>query len=96
MVVYKPWTWLRKLNEITKPDAFPMRLPTDLIYKVVKVQYISLLGMLRGYCQISLHEHAQAHTTYVTHVGQYALKVMPFGLRNSARTYHTAITQILI
>lgn len=84
----------RRLNAITEQDAFPMSLPSEL-FRVAKANYISLIDMLRGYWQIPLDKQAQALTAFVTPVGQYAWKVMPFGLRNARSTFQRVISQVL-
>lgn len=85
----------RKLNAITKPDAFPMSRASDLLLEVAGANFISILDMLRGYWQIPMDEQAQYYTAFVTPQGQYAWKVMPYGLRNSASTFQRIINQIL-
>lgn len=85
----------RKLNEITEADAFPMSVPTDLLYQVANAKYITLLDMFRGYWQIPLDEDAQLCTAFTAPSGQYAWKVMPFGLKNAASTYQRVINGIL-
>ncbi|XP_042144967.1 uncharacterized protein LOC121835094 [Ixodes scapularis] len=85
----------RKLNSITEPDAFPMSLPSELLLQVAKAKYITLIDMLRGYWQIPLDEQAQALTAFVTPVGQYAWRVMPFGLKNASATFQRIINGML-
>lgn len=49
----------RKLNELTEAGAFPMNVPNDLLYQVVKAKYITLLDMFRGYWQLPLDDRRQ-------------------------------------
>ncbi|XP_064468593.1 uncharacterized protein LOC135380865 [Ornithodoros turicata] len=85
----------RKLNAITEPDAFPMSQSTEILYQVARARYITVIDMLRGYWQIRLDEESQQCTSFITHHGQYAWKVMPYGLRNSASTFQRTINEIM-
>lgn len=85
----------RQLNAVTQPDAFPMGRATELLYEVAGSSYITVIDMLRGYWQIPLDEEAQQHSAFVTHQGQYAWRVMPYGLRNSASTFQRLMNELL-
>lgn len=85
----------RKLNAVTEPDAFPMGHPQELILKVGKANFITLLDLRRGYWQVPLAEDSQLATAFVSHMGQFAWRVMPFGLRNAAATFQRDMNQLL-
>ncbi|XP_040063054.1 uncharacterized protein LOC120837615 [Ixodes scapularis] len=57
----------RSLNEVTRDDAFPMSLPQELILRVGRAAYISLVDLRRGYWQVPLALESQSHTAFVTH-----------------------------
>lgn len=42
-----------------------------------------------------MEEKSQKFTAFVTHEGQYAWKVMPFGLKNSAATFQRMVNKLL-
>src|SRR5574338_1421019 len=44
-----------------------------------------------GYNQIMMHESDQEDTSFVTDVGLYCYKVMPFGLKNAGATYQRLV-----
>ena len=48
---------------------------------------MSFLDALQGYHQISLAAEDQEKAAFVTPVGNYHYKVMPFGLKNAGLTY---------
>ena len=48
---------------------------------------MSFLDAFQGYHQIPLVLDDQEKTTFVTPVGNYHYKVMPFGLKNAGSTY---------
>lgn len=71
----------RAVNEATKDDAFPMALPQELILQVGRASFITLVDLRRGYWQVPLSEESQKLSAFVTHEGQFAWRVMPFGLK---------------
>ena len=55
---------------------------------------MSFLDAFQGYHQIPLALDDQEKTTFVTPVGNYHYKVMPFGLKNASSTYQRMMTRI--
>ena len=55
---------------------------------------MSLLDVFQGYHQIPLALDDQKKTTFVTPVGNYHYKVMPFGLKNAGSTYQQMMTKM--
>ena len=55
---------------------------------------MSFLDAFQGYHQIPLALDDQEKTTFVTLVGNYHYKVMPFGLKNAGSTYHRMMTRM--
>ena len=56
---------------------------------------MSFLDTFQGYHQIPLALDDQEKTTFVTSVGNYHYKVMPFGLKNVGLTYQQMMTKML-
>ena len=48
---------------------------------------MSFLDAFQGYHQIPLAQNDQEKTAFVTPIGNYHYKVMPFGLKNAGLTY---------
>ncbi|XP_065633577.1 uncharacterized protein LOC136069222 [Quercus suber] len=55
---------------------------------------MSLLDAFQGYYQIPLTLEDQEKTAFVTPMGNYHYKVMPFGLKNAGSTYQRMMTRI--
>ena len=55
---------------------------------------MSFLEAFQGYHQIPLALNDQEKTTFVTPVGNYHYKVMPFGLKNVGSTYQRMMTRM--
>ena len=55
---------------------------------------MSFLDAFQGYHQIPLALDDQEKTAFVTPVGNYHYKVMPFGLKNAGSTYQRMMTKM--
>ena len=55
---------------------------------------MSFLDSFQGYYQILLALDDQEKTTFVTQIGNYHYKVMPFGLKNAEVTYQRMMTRM--
>ena len=55
---------------------------------------MSFLDAFQGYHQIPLAMEDQEKTAFVTPVGNYHYKVMPFSLKNAGSTYQRMMTKM--
>ena len=62
------------LNKVCPKDPFPM-------------PRMSFLNAFQGYHQIPLAVDDQEKTAFITPLGNYHYKVMPFGFKNAGSTY---------
>ncbi|GBN10114.1 Retrovirus-related Pol polyprotein from transposon 297 [Araneus ventricosus] len=85
----------RLLNSFTIPDAYPMKIARDLLYKVGKANFISVLDLTKGYWQIPMKEEARHFTAFVTHSGHFQWKVLPFGMKNAGSTFQRSMDKAL-
>ena len=82
------------LNKACPKDPFPMPRIDQLVDATVGHPRMSFLDAFQGYHQIPLATDDQEKTAFVTHVGNYYYKVMPFGLKNVGSTYQRMITKM--
>ena len=82
------------LNKACPKDPFPMPRIDQLVDATVGHPWMSFLDAFQGYHQIPLAVEDQEKTAFVTHVGNYHYKVMPFGLKNAGSTYQRMMTKI--
>ena len=75
------------LNRAYPKDLLPMPLIDQLVDATVGHPRMSFLDAFQGYHQISLALDDQEKTAFVTPVGNYHYKVMPFSLKNTGLTY---------
>ena len=82
------------LNKAFPKDPFSMPKIDQLVDATVGHPRISFLDTFQGYHQIPLALDDQEKTAFVTPVGNYHYKVMPFGLKNASSTYQRMMTRM--
>ena len=82
------------LNKACPKDPFPMPRIDQLVDATVGHPRMSFLDAFQGYHQIPLAVEDQEKTAFVTPVGNYHYKVMPFGLKNAGSTYQRMMTKM--
>ena len=75
------------LNKAYLKDPFPLPRIDQLVDATVGHPRMSFLDTFQGYHQIPLALDNQEKTVFVTPIGNYHYKVMPFGLKNTRSTY---------
>ena len=66
----------------------------QLVDATIGHSQMSFLDAFQGYHQIPLALNDQKKTAFVTLVGNYHYKVMPFGLKNTRSTYQRMMTRM--
>ena len=95
----KSWKWrvcvdFTDLNKVCPKNLFLMPKIDQLIDATVGHPRMSFLDAFQGYHQIPLALDDQEKTAFVTHIGNYHYKVMPFGLKNAGSTYQRMMTRM--
>ena len=70
-------------NRACPKDPFPMPQIDQLVDATVGHPRMSFLDAFQGYHQIPLALNDQGKAAFVTSIGNYHYKVMPFGLKNA-------------
>ena len=81
-------------NKACPKDPFPMPKIDKLVEATVGHPRISFLDAFQGYHQIPLALDDQEKTVFVTPIGNYYYKVMPFGLKNTGSTYQRMMSRM--
>ena len=82
------------LNKAYLKDLFPLPQIDQLVEVMVGHPRMSFLDAFQGYHQIPLALNDQEKTSFVTPIGNYHYKVMPFGLKNAGSTYQKMMTKM--
>lgn len=76
----------RKINSITKKDAYPMRNMNEIFHRLQKSKFFSIIDLKDAYFQVPLKENSRNYTAFRTPKGLFRFKVVPFGLKNAPFT----------
>lgn len=85
----------RKLNKITKRDAYPTGNIEHILAELRQAKFISSLDVRAGYYCVEVSEEDRPKTAFTTGNGLYQFKRMPFGLKNSPATFVRVMNKIL-
>ena len=73
----------RKVNAVTKPDAYPLPRMEDCIDQVGSAQFVSKFDLLKGYWQVPLSPRAKKISAFKTPSGLYSGVLITFSVRYS-------------
>lgn len=76
----------RRINSVTKKDAYPMRNMSEIFHRLQKAKFFSIVDLKDAYFQIPLRESSRNYTAFRTPKGLFRFKVVPFGLKNAPFT----------
>ncbi|XP_075777530.1 uncharacterized protein LOC142827202 [Pelodiscus sinensis] len=85
----------RKINAISRFDAYPMPRVNELLERLGKAHYISTLDLTKGYWQIPLTPASESKTAFATPFGLFQFNTMPFGLNGAAATFQRLMDRVL-
>ena len=85
----------RKLNNVTKSDAYPLPRIDELLEKYETAKWFTSLDLAAGYHQVEMAEKDKEKTAFICSRGLYEYNVMPFGLKNAPGTFQRLMDKIL-
>jgi hypothetical protein len=77
----------RKLNILTRKDAYPIPRIDKLLARVSKAKVFTKLDVQKAFNRVRIAPDLEEYTTFRTRYGTYKSKVLPFGLYNGPAMY---------
>ena len=91
----RPCVDYRKLNDVTRKDAYPIPRIDETLDCLSGAKLFSTLDLQSGYWQIMVKEEDRPKTAFVTRSGLYEYITMPFGLSNAPGTFERCMELVL-
>lgn len=86
----------RKLNLITRKDAYPLPIIDDILAVLGGAVVFSVLDAVSGFWQVRMNPEDKHKTAFaLPGDGMYCYNVMPFGLCNSPATFQKLMEKVL-
>ena len=86
----------RRLNDISRRDAFPLARIDDVLDCVGRSKIFSVMDCASAFWSIAVHPEHKERTAFISkRYGLLQFVRMPFGLKNATATYSRAMTHVL-
>ena len=85
----------RKLNSVTRKDAYPLPRIDESLDALSASTLFSTLDLTSGYWQVEVAPEDRPKTAFTAGTGLYEFNVMPFGLCNAPATFERLMERVL-
>nr|XP_043896844.1 uncharacterized protein LOC122778812 [Solea senegalensis] len=85
----------RRVNEVSKFDAYPMPRVDELLDRLGPARFFTTLDLTKGYWQIPLSLESREKTAFSTPYGLYQFVTLPFGLFGAPATFQRLMDRVL-
>ena len=86
----------RRLNSLTKKDAYPLPYVNSILDRLRDARYLSSIDIKAAFWQVKVAEHDREKTAFtVPGRGLFQFKRMPFGLHGSPATWQRLVDRVL-
>lgn len=85
----------RKLNKLTKKDAYPLPRIEETFALLSGSKWFSVLDLKSGYYQLEVEESDRHKTAFTTPFGNWQFKRLPQGLTNSPATFQRTMEKVM-
>lgn len=76
----------KDLNKVYPKDEFPLSIPNFMVDIASSYAIFSFMDSFFGYNEIKMALEVENNTTFMTSLGVYCYRIMPFGLTNIGAT----------
>ena len=85
----------RKLNAITKRNRYPIPLIDEVLARIQGCKYLTRLDIIAAFNKLRMHPDSKDYIIFITSLGVYKYRVLPFGLTNGPASYQQYMNDIL-
>ena len=85
----------RKVNCITKKDAYPLPRIDEMMDALGEARWFSSTDLTNGFWQVGMHPDSVQKTAFISREGLFEFNVMPFGVCNGPATFQRAMDSML-
>ena len=85
----------RRLNDVTRKDAYPLPRIDSTLDALGGAKYFSTIDLASGYWQVEVEPCDQEKTAFATPQGLFEFRVMPFGLTGAPSTFQRLMESVL-
>ena len=85
----------RKVNDVTRKDAYPLPRIDATLDTLHGSQWFSTMDLVSGYWQVEVDQADREKTAFCTTEGLFQFRVMPFGLCNAPATFQRLMDLVL-
>ena len=85
----------RRLNSVSKINAYPMPHIDELLDRLRKAQFISMMDVTRRYWQIPVALKDKHKTAFYSLFGFFQFQMKPFGLHEASATFQRMMDPLI-
>ncbi len=85
----------RGLNALTKRDRYPIPLIDETLARIIGCKFITKFDIIAAFNKLRMDPESEDLTTFITSMGAYKYRVLPFGLTNGPASFQHYMNDVL-